>query len=318
VSIAGAGTVVSVGPWAPGCAVAEGTIRVGLVIDYGLLAGEQGAPAQPRVECVGVADGANGFAVLQGGGHAIRVSNSSGLLCAIDGYPAGNECGERDPDGGYRYWAYFHGGSAWIYSAIGPSYVRSTTGSVEGWHFVKGAGNPNDPAPHATASSASICPAVPQTQPSTQPPPPLPPSPTTTREPGGSPTSRGSDSPTPGAPGSPGGPDSPDGATGGGPGSPTTTSPAVPGDAIAGQTPSGTGDPGTFARGATGPGTSTIDAAQAESASQGAVEVGASLTPARSTPATSPLAIAIVVVAIIGLGGAATMRLRAARRGEDG
>lgn len=184
-----------------GTCVAEaegGQVRVGIVIDYGALAG---APA-PQRQCATVAEGANGFKALQAAGHQLR-TNSSGLLCAIDGFPSGSECGSRT-DTGYRYWAYFRGnGSGWTYSGVGPGSARMAADSVEGWHFVEGKGNPTDPPPAGSADHGSLCPPVPTTAPSTAPPPTVPPvtpppstAPPSTPPPAGTPTTARPGSPT--------------------------------------------------------------------------------------------------------------------------
>jgi|GEM_PF-1407056 len=147
--------------WGESCAeatVAQATINVGMVVDFGILKGA-GDPTGQRVTCVPVPSGSSGIQLLEAAGHDYRL-NGSGLLCAIDGLPAGNECGERTPSGSYRYWAYFHGaGSSWSYSGIGPAYYRATAGGVEGWHFVEGTGNPGDPPPRRAPTA--ICPVAP-------------------------------------------------------------------------------------------------------------------------------------------------------------
>jgi hypothetical protein len=83
--------------------------------------------------------------------------NSSGLLCAIDGYPS-DGCGEQT-GAKYAYWSYWHGsGGAWSYSSVGPAGSRVHAKSVEGWRFQpEGAGNPSDPAPRGSADPAKTC-----------------------------------------------------------------------------------------------------------------------------------------------------------------
>ena len=39
-------------------------------------------------------------------GGKVLTFGTSGLLCAIDGYPAGG-CGDRTGQGGYHYWSYW-------------------------------------------------------------------------------------------------------------------------------------------------------------------------------------------------------------------
>ncbi len=147
----------------PAACAAEGA-RAGVVVDFGTFAD---APA-PEVHCVPVAAGGNGFDVLEGAGHSVRL-NSAGLVCAIDGYPA-TGCGTRTDDG-YRYWSYWHGDAAgWRYAAIGPGTHRPSQTVVEGWRFVQGAGNASDPAPRGPSDPSRVCPPPP----ATTPPPPVP------------------------------------------------------------------------------------------------------------------------------------------------
>lgn len=156
------------------CAAAAGQVRVWLVVDFGNV---PGSPGGVRTMCVSVPDGSSGSAVVIAGLGGVRWS-SSGLLCSIGNYPAGPECGDRTP-AGYRYWSYWHGGSSWTYSGLGPDGVRVHDGDVEGWHFVSGKGNPTDPAPGASPANgcpppitsppptnAPTRPTVPTTQPS--------------------------------------------------------------------------------------------------------------------------------------------------------
>lgn len=146
-------------------APSQATTNVGLVVDFGVLGG-----GDVRTTCVGVAPGINGLQALQAAGHEIRL-DGSGLLCAIDRVPESG-CGERTAER-YRYWAYFHGsGSSWSYSSIGPGVYRVAEGTVEGWHFIEGAGNPSDPPPRRAPTN--ICPSAPppSVAPTTAPPPP--------------------------------------------------------------------------------------------------------------------------------------------------
>jgi hypothetical protein len=90
-------------------------------------------------------------------GTAAPRFNSSGLLCAIDGYPT-DGCGEQTGSK-YAYWSYWHGaGGAWSYSTVGPGGSRVHASSVEGWRFQpEGAGNPSDPPPRGSADPAATC-----------------------------------------------------------------------------------------------------------------------------------------------------------------
>jgi hypothetical protein len=138
------------------CASAAGTVHVGLVIDFGTV--DPAGAAKPMVrQCVTIADRGTGADALSAGGHTPRW-NSSGLLCAIDGYPA-TGCGERTATG-YRYWSYWHGGDAWKYSSVGPDSFRPGEGGVEGWHFVDGTGT-GDGGQVPRVGSSSPCPGSP-------------------------------------------------------------------------------------------------------------------------------------------------------------
>ena len=281
--------------WGESCAEAtpaQSTINIGMVVDFGILRG-----GDVQTTCVGVAPGTNGFKMLQAAGHTVTV-DSSGLLCSIDGVPE-TGCGERTASG-YRYWAYFHGsGSSWSYSSIGPQGYRAAEGTVEGWHFVEGAGLPSDPPPNRAPTN--ICPtAPPPTVAPTTAPPPLPP-PTTT--PG----------PTPTAPG--GGPAPTPGAGGPGGASPTTTPTTV-----ASGTPDSTD---STAAGAEGPAVSpTGTAADGSSTTPGTLEIGpdgvasdvtvlaSAQNPASGSDRGAPVATILAIVAVAGLGGAAAWRFR--------
>ena len=68
--------------------------------------------------------------------------DSSGLLCAIDGYPV-TGCGESDGTGAYVYWSYWTGsGDTWTYATAGPAGRKLADGAVEAvtdWLGVRGA-----------------------------------------------------------------------------------------------------------------------------------------------------------------------------------
>jgi hypothetical protein len=150
-----AGVVPSAVPGA--CASAEGQVQVTLVVDFGTVDAVAGRPANTS-DCLAIGSDGNGVTLLaqRFGTSGVRI-NGSGLICAIDGYPA-TGCGDHQPNGSYRYWSYWKGGSEWIYSPVGPAYRRfsgSEDSRVDGWRFVEGAANPNDPQPKAAATG--IC-----------------------------------------------------------------------------------------------------------------------------------------------------------------
>ena len=175
VPVVTAGSVtVPVASACAGAAEVQGTVRVPVVIDPGTV---PGAPGGLETMCVTVREGASGSEVLAErarllGRPAPRYA-ASGLLCAIDGYPA-TGCGER-VDGQYRYWAYHLGqGGQWNYAPVGPATRRVTAGELEGWRFTAGSGRPGDPPPRHPAEVTSVC-AAPPAVPSPPPAPPVPP-----------------------------------------------------------------------------------------------------------------------------------------------
>jgi hypothetical protein len=162
--LAAAGRTSSAAGWlselaGPACASAAGTNPVGLVIDFGNL---DGRVAHVSRDCVSFGSGGTGFDLLKADGHTFRI-NAAGLVCAIDGYPSPDAgCGQHTASG-YRYWSFWHAEAndpgVWQYASFGPASHRPGAGSVEGWHYVEGAGNPSDPPPGASALSP--CPAGP-------------------------------------------------------------------------------------------------------------------------------------------------------------
>jgi hypothetical protein len=311
------------------CAAADTGVRVKLVIDYGILAAEQQAPATVSTTCVTTAGGASGLQALEAGGHTYRLNNGTGLLCAIDGFPSGSECGDRNAEG-YRYWAYFSGGSTWTYSGIGPAGRRVNEGSVEGWHFVSGKGNPTDPPP---AASPQPCAPTPTTPPPTAAPPtsaPRGPAPTSSPPPtngntGGAGNGAGRQ-PVPTLPGA--GPTTvpadrgssattvPGATT---PGASGAADPSVPGTAPDGGTsPADATEPAAGAPGTTASPTGASDGTGPDSGSglgAGTVDVAATPTAARAAGPGAPVTAILGVIAVLALGGFAVFRMRA--RPED-
>ena len=141
-------------------ASATDEVRVAVVVDLGAR-----APAPPRVilKCLKVPAGANGSDVLASVARAFRVPaptySASGLLCSIDGYPAGG-CGTGG-QGGYAYWSYWHGGRHWTYANVGPAEWTVRDGDVEGWRFQsRGSASPSDPPPAAASAFTAVCAAA--------------------------------------------------------------------------------------------------------------------------------------------------------------
>lgn len=114
--------------------------------------------------CVTVPEGSTGADVLVERarllGRAPPRWAPSGLMCALDGYPA-TGCGER-VDGSFRYWSYHLGdGGSWSFARTGPALRRASATRMEGWHFIAGANSPADPPPRVSASAATVCPPAP-------------------------------------------------------------------------------------------------------------------------------------------------------------
>jgi hypothetical protein len=152
-------------------------VYVAVVIDFG-----NGSSMSTVSKCVPIASSAHDADALSAavGSGNVAYANS-GLLCAIDNYPANGvqNCGESAGSGKYDYWSYWHGSTgSWVYADDGPAEqsVSSPADDVEGLMFqLDEPDNPTAPAPAVTPSYSQICNA------STEVPPPAQsPAPTTT------------------------------------------------------------------------------------------------------------------------------------------
>ena len=279
------------------------TIVVPVVVDLG------GASDQPEVSCVSVPAGSNGAEVLAARAKLLGVPAPryaiSGLLCAIDGYPA-TGCGQQNGTH-YAYWAYFHGGASWTYASVGPASWSIVAGDVEGWRFEPdGSATPADPPPRSASDAPTLCPAS------------SPPTTTTTTPSGTTPSTAPATTVAPGP------------AAAGGHGGPGTTSPSA---APAGPTPfeAGTGAGGqATATGTDGPGRRTGGGAPTTTTapSPSGAPAGATASEQRrglptrlasrhgATPGGVPVGL-IVAVALIALLAVAAV-LRARRRTTAG
>ena len=124
--------------------VSARTMIIPVVVDTG------GPSDTAEVACVTVPVGSNGAQVLTARAKLLGVPApryaESGLLCAIDGFPA-TGCGVQNGSH-YAYWAYYHGGSSWTYASVGPASWKVSAGDVEGWRFQpEGSATPADPHP---------------------------------------------------------------------------------------------------------------------------------------------------------------------------
>lgn len=138
------------------CASATGAQTVAVVVDFGDVTGQGTQPAGVVTRCVDWSSGFRGADALRDAGFALRF-HQSGLLCAIDGYPA-TGCGERTGSR-YVYWSYWKatgGADSWTYAVTGAA-TKVNSGGTEGWRLVEGAGSPNDPQPRAPASHDATC-----------------------------------------------------------------------------------------------------------------------------------------------------------------
>jgi hypothetical protein len=147
-------------------------VYVAVVVDFG-----NGSSMSTVSKCVPVASGADdsdALAAAVGSGNVAYAN--SGLLCAIDNYPADGvqNCGESAGSGKYDYWSYWHGSTgSWVYASDGPAEqpVSSPGDDVEGWMFqLDEPDNPTAPPPSVTPSYSQICNASTEVPPASTPP----------------------------------------------------------------------------------------------------------------------------------------------------
>lgn len=137
------------------CARVSGRVVVAVVVDDGKTV---------NTTCVDVEQGDSSAVALRRRAEKLGVPapryDASGLMCAIDGYPA-TGCGEPDGSGAYLYWSYWWGGDGgWRYASSGPASHKVTDGSVEGWRFIRGRGTGTENAPRADATFRWAVPAT--------------------------------------------------------------------------------------------------------------------------------------------------------------
>ena len=149
-------------------------VYVAVVVDFG-----NGSSMSTVSKCVPVAssaDDADALAAAVGSGNVAYAN--SGLLCAIDNYPANGvqNCGESAGSGKYDYWSYWQGSTgSWVYADDGPAEqsVSSPADDVEGWMFqLDEPDNPTAPAPAVTPTYSQICNASTEVPPPASSPPP--------------------------------------------------------------------------------------------------------------------------------------------------
>jgi hypothetical protein len=134
-------------------------VYVAVVIDFG-----SGSGLSSITKCVPVLSSDHDTDALAAAVGEDNVAyGASGLLCAIDNYPANGvqDCGASIGGGKYDYWSYWHGTSgAWQYAENGPSgqSVSAPSDDVEGWVFQNDQpDNSSDPSPTESPSYAQIC-----------------------------------------------------------------------------------------------------------------------------------------------------------------
>ncbi len=147
-------------------------VYVAVVVDFG-----HGSSTTTMSKCVPVASNAHDSDALAAAvGSADVLYSDSGLLCAIDGYPAdgAQNCGQGVGSGDYDFWSYWHGASgSWVYASDGPAEqsVANPADDVEGWRFqVDEPASPSDPPPSVAPSYAQICNAATEVPPPGSPP----------------------------------------------------------------------------------------------------------------------------------------------------
>ena len=149
-------------------------VYVAVVVDFG-----NGTSMTTVSKCVPVAANARDTDALAAAVGSSNVAYAgSGLLCAIDNYPANGvqNCGQSVGNGNFDFWSYWHGSSGtWVYASNGPAgqSVSNPANDVEGWRFQNNEpASSSDPPPGVTPSYAQICNAsteVPPTQTSAPP-----------------------------------------------------------------------------------------------------------------------------------------------------
>lgn len=152
----GAGLLL-LGPAPAHAHVATGANCVAVIVDSG-----RGVSAK----CMLWRSGLTGAGALSGTGHSYRLA-PSGLVCAIDGFPA--DCHVDST----HFWSYWHkapGSGSWTFSGEGAGTYNPRSGETEGWAYQNGASR----QPRNIAFS-TICPPPPKPPPPKPNPPPPPP-----------------------------------------------------------------------------------------------------------------------------------------------
>jgi len=156
----------------PAPAQAAGRSCVAVIVDSG---------AGVSARCTTWTTRLTGVGALSATGHSYRYA-ASGLLCAIDGFPA--DC-HVDAT---HYWSYWHrapGGSTWGYSGEGAGTYNPVIGSTEGWAYQNGSSRQPRNVPFATICPTTAPSPTPTPRPSPPPNSPAPTQPPRTHPPAG-------------------------------------------------------------------------------------------------------------------------------------
>ncbi len=133
---------------------ASGQMCMGVVID-------DGSGSAPLVQAANVTPGTTSDLQAMSAAGDTVAQNNSGLVCAINDYPAnGVENCLSAQKGQFFYWSYWQGNpdtNTWTYASVGPASHDVSAGQdyVEGWRYQDpGPDNPTAPPPTVTPAAA--------------------------------------------------------------------------------------------------------------------------------------------------------------------
>jgi hypothetical protein len=145
VTFAAVGLVMAIAPAV--LASASGQVCAGIVID-------NGTGVAPELQGASVPPGSDDLDLLSAAGDTFT-QNDSGLVCAVNEYPANSlENCLNAKHGLYYYWSYWEGDpttNTWTYADVGPAEHTVAAGQsyVEGWRYQ----DPGPDSPEATKPS---------------------------------------------------------------------------------------------------------------------------------------------------------------------
>jgi hypothetical protein len=133
---------------------ANGQVCMGVVID-------DSSGASPAVQTANVTPGTTSDLQAMSTAGDTVTQNNSGLVCAINDYPAdGLDTCLSAKKGQYFYWSYWQGNpdtNTWTYASVGPASHDVSAGQdyVEGWRYQNpGPDNPTAPPPAVSPAVA--------------------------------------------------------------------------------------------------------------------------------------------------------------------